>query len=129
MVLDEADQLLLDRAFRLKAKFCVGLTATPFTNLTGVEGNHLTDFQQFKVYDSGIPSTVDQAEVERVDSVGQFFQKSVDRAKLVYGHDKFYEEVFQAHSAQEGYPDRFHLNEASLKKLRKLTKADTLFVS
>ena len=86
MVLDEADALLLDKAFRLQAKFCVGLTATPFAKLKDLEGGHLTDWFQFKLYDSGIPTSVHQDEVKRVESVEQFFRESKDRAKLVYGH-------------------------------------------
>ena len=41
VILDEADYLLLDKALKLKAKFCVGLTATPFSKLEGVEGSYL----------------------------------------------------------------------------------------
>ena len=40
---------------------------------------------KFKVYDSGIVSTVHSVEPKQVDSFEQFFQQNVDRAKLIYG--------------------------------------------
>ena len=69
MVLDEADQILLDRTLWLKAEYCVGLTATPFVKLEGTECEYLSDWLGFKVYDSGIVSPVSKAELVPVDSV------------------------------------------------------------
>ena len=68
VILDEADQLLLDKLLYLKAKFCIGLTATPFAKLEGVEGDYLNEDLKFKVYDSGIVSKVRSAEPKPVDS-------------------------------------------------------------
>ena len=121
MILDEADQLLLDDLKLLEAKFCVGLTATPFKKLDSLEGKYLADYLRFKVYDSGIVSSVDSAKPKIISSFERFFQENADRAKLIYGLDK-------DKAAISALAPDLRVNVADLSVTRNLSKEDCLFV-
>ena len=85
VILDEADQLLLDNLLQLEANYCVGLTATPFLKLDGVEADYLRDCLRFKVFDSGIDSAVRSAQLMPVSSIEEFIRENAHRAKLIFG--------------------------------------------
>ena len=122
VILDEADQLLLDNLLRLEANYCVGLTATPFLKLDGVEANYLRDCLRFKVYDSGIESAVRLAQLMPVKNFEEFIRENAHRAKLIYGRPEDEADI-------RAFACDLKLNEANLAVTKNLSKTSYLLVT
>ena len=58
MIVDEADEVFLDSKVTLKAKYCIGLSATPMGEQEDIEHSFVTEHLKFAIYDSGIASYV-----------------------------------------------------------------------
>ena len=56
VIIDEADELLLDRKIKIKAKYVIALSATPKSDHNPIESKFMIEHLRFAIYDSGIPT-------------------------------------------------------------------------
>ena len=83
MVIDEADQILLDHQETLPNASVLALSATPFAEQKVFEKEFL-ERSKFKCIDSKISGSIDWKTATEVASLERFLQKSAGYAKLIY---------------------------------------------
>ena len=89
VIVDEADQVFLDWKAEIKARYVVGLSATPMSAREGVEATYMKAHLRFSIYDSGIAADVtDTTHVPVVTSIKHFAESSKKGAKLIYACDE-----------------------------------------
>ena len=86
VVIDEADQILLDHQETLPNATVLALSATPFAEQKVFEKEFL-EHSKFKCIDSKISGMIDWKTATEVASLERFLQKSAGYAKLIYDVD------------------------------------------
>ena len=84
LILDEADNFILDSAIAITAPNIVGLTATALDDLEDDSAReYLLRYMRFGVYDSAIHSDISTSNVDKCTRE-EFVNKSDGMARLIY---------------------------------------------
>ena len=118
MLLDEADQILLDNAATLRHKRVFALSATPFTEDMVFEKQFLEQ-SKFKCIDSMIPGAIGPIVEPKRASLDAFFEKTEGYARIIYSTD-----------AHNPTPTTITMTDCDdLPRLKLLTKDDVLLIT
>lgn len=119
LVIDEADQILLDHGEALTHPSVLGLSATPYAERQTEEKKHLEEKLKFTLLYSKISGAIQwQTATEKIEAV-KFFERAASYAKLIYD--------VEGHLPSNIKPTE--MNCENLGRLKQLTKQDVLLIS
>ena len=119
VLMDEADDIIIDQLKDINAKHVVGLTATATKGFENIESSYVRKLG-FAIVESKIDSAL-YTKYDTVNSVAEFLNVSVSQPKLIFGNDATEAELKRLNV-------QFKVDVVASSVLKRLSKTDILLV-